>query len=502
MVKLVIPRIAIFKVVEIAVLIAILVTYGYYQLMYASSIDDYISDEVWYVSSARNYLNRVFGVYPKVGRDTYRVTIELIATSRSDYVDTALKVQEEVSKLGGRVVKSTEYYGTGDNPLYAICVDVPKEVFKTVTSAPYVRSFGVGYCYPNAGNILNYMNFEHPPLGKYLIAISMMICGDVPLSWRLPSIASGVAILIVEYMLLKRVLIDAWGSVLAIIVPVITALDKTFRSLTVVAMLDAPLAFFTYLACFYATTGEIYKSTLSLSLAFSAKFSGGFIAPALYPKYTKKKPPAATILLLVYAPLAVFIALSVPLIAYKGDFFRWWAEAVEGAFRWHMSMKVEPGKGPPAAAPWEWLIGANSFILHYKYVDGVGFVADLVASGNPVLYLGTVIASIYVLPKLRNMPDGGSTWLYTWLTWVMYVFLWVLGNRSQYSFYMVQLVPLLYTLLGITAYYLSDIENLTEVAREWLKLLKGLVRYLRGEAKLSIQVRLENKDSSQSEVLK
>jgi len=492
LVRSVISRATLFKVVEVAVLVAILVIYGYYQLTYAGSVDDYISDEVWYVSSARNYLNKVFGAYPKVGEGVYRVTVELVATSRSSYVDTALRVQDEIEELGGRVVKSTEYYGTGDNPLYAICVDIPEEALSKLTSAPYVRSFGVGYCYPNAGGILNYMNFEHPPLGKYMIALSMAVCGDRPLCWRLPSIASGIGILVLEYVLLKRVIGGTWGGVLAVVIPAVTALDKTFRSLTVVAMLDAPLAFLTYVACFYAISGGIYKSAVSLSLAFSTKFSGGFVVPALYPGYVRKKPPAMAILLLVYLPLTVLIALSVPLIVYKGDFLRWWAEAVAGAFRWHMSMKVEPGRGPPAAAPWEWLVGANSFILRYKYVEGVGFVADLVASGNPVLYLGTAVASIFVLPKLRKMPDGGSTWLYTWLTWAMYVFLWVMGNKSQYSFYMVQLAPLLYTLLGFTAYYLSDMGNLTEVAREWLKLLRGLVRYLRGEARLSIQVRLED----------
>jgi predicted membrane-bound dolichyl-phosphate-mannose-protein mannosyltransferase len=480
------------KGVEVAALIAVLLIYGYFQITFASSVDDYISDEIWYVSSARNYLNKVFGVYPSVGSDMYRVTLELVATSRSDFVDTALRLQDEISGLGGRVVKSTDYYGTGDNPLYAVCADVPKEALKTVTSFPYVRSFGVGYCYPNAGNILNYMNFEHPPLGKYMVALSILTCGDRPLCWRLPSIASGVGILILEYVLLKRVLEGSWGSVLAVVVPAITALDKTFRSLTVVAMLDAPLALLTYAACFYAASGSVYKSTTSLSLAFSTKFSGGFVVPALYSRYTRKVPPAMAILLLVYAPLAMFIALSAPLLAYKGDFFRWWAEAVEGAVRWHISTKVEPGKGPPAAAPWDWLVGANSFILHYKYVEGAGFVADLVASGNPILYLGTAAISIYLLPKLRKMPDEGFTWLCTWLTWAMYVLLWLAGNKSQYSFYMVQLVPLLYTLLGIAAYYLSDMENLIEVSRAWLKLLKSLSRYLRGEARLKIQVQIED----------
>ncbi|MEM0285234.1 MAG: hypothetical protein QXU85_06345, partial [Sulfolobales archaeon] len=103
--------------VEVLVLIAIVVAYGYYQIGYAISIDDYISDEIWYVSSARNYLNKVFNVYPRATSLGYRVTLELTVIGKSDYVSVAQKMSEEIERLGGRVIKSSEYYGSGDNPL-------------------------------------------------------------------------------------------------------------------------------------------------------------------------------------------------------------------------------------------------------------------------------------------------------------------------------------------------------------------------------------------------
>ncbi|MEM1622853.1 MAG: hypothetical protein QW543_01770 [Sulfolobales archaeon] len=477
--------------VELLALIAIVVAYVYYQISYASSIDDYISDEIWYVSSARNYLNKVFNVRPRASSLGYRVTLELTVVGRSDYVRVAQKVSEEVERLGGRVVKSSEYYGSGDNPLYAICVDVPEGSLRLLVSHQYVKGYGVGYCYPNAGNILNYMNLEHPPLGKYFVALAMVACGDIPLCWRLPSIISGAGILVAQHILLRAILSGFWGGVLSLVVPVVTILDRTFRSMTLVAMLDSPLALFTFLAFLFSMRSKVFTSSAFLSLAFTTKFSGAFLVPALYPDYSRKKPPALAILLLVYVPLAVFIVLSIPLIAFRGGFLQWWSEAVEGAIRWHMATKTEPGKGPPIASPWDWLLGANSFILHYRYEAGVGFIADLAASGNPVLYVATAILSIYVIPHVKNLPDEGRLWVYTWVTWLMYVFLWFIGNKSQYSFYMVQITPLLYATLGTLAYYFSDVSNVTNLSRAWLELFKNLIKYLRGEARLRLKIEVE-----------
>lgn len=434
---------------------------------------------------------KVFSVYPRVSDRGYRVTVELAAVSRSDYSAMVSKVGKEIVRLGGSVVKSSEYYGSGDNPLYAICADVPEDALQEIVSQPYVRGYGVGYCYPNAGNILNYMNLEHPPLGKYLVAVAMVTCGDRPVCWRLPSVISGVAVLVVQYVLLRGVLGGFWGGVISVIVPIVTMLDRTFRSMMLVAMLDAPLALLTYLACFFSIKGKVYKSSAFLSLASSTKFSGAFIVPALYTDYSRKIPPALAVLLLVYAPLAVFVAMSIPLILFKGGLLQWWSEAVEGAFRWHITTKTEPGKGPPIASPWDWITGANSFILHYKYEEGLGFVADLIASGNPVLYIATTLLSILIVPRLRKLPDRGCVWTYTWLTWLMYVFLWLAGNKSQYSFYMVQVVPLLYTLLGILAYHLSEITNLKDVSKAWVEIAKNVARYLRGEIKVGIKVEVE-----------
>ncbi len=477
--------------IEVLVVIAVVLAYCYLQLSYALSVDDYVSDEIWYVSSSRNYLNRVFGVRPRVSEPGYRVTLELSAAGRSDYLEKVGRLSAEIERLGGRVVKSSEYYGSGNNPLYALCADVPGEAVGELVSHPYVRRYGFGYCYPNAGNILDYMNLEHPPLGKYFVAISMLVCGDRPVCWRLPSIASGAVILVLQYALLRSVLGGLWGSVLAVLVPALTLVDRTFRSLTVVAMLDAQLSLFTYAAFFYAFRGRVLKSSALLSLAFSTKFSGAFAVPALYPDYARRRPPAYAILLLIYAPLATFLVLSVPLMVFRGDLLRWWSEAVEGAVRWHLTTKTEPGRGPPSASPWDWLVGANPFVLRYRCEEGAGCVADLVASGNPALYVAAALLSIYAIPRLRRLPDGGRAWTYTWITWLMYVVLWIAGNRSQYSFYMVQLTPLLYTTLGVLVYHLSDPKNLREVSRAWLEALRNVVRYLRGEVVLRVRVEVE-----------
>ena len=45
----------------------------------------------------------------------------------------------------------------------------------------------------------DYFNLEHPPLGKYIVAISMVVCGDKPLCWRLPSVLEASLIPLLLY---------------------------------------------------------------------------------------------------------------------------------------------------------------------------------------------------------------------------------------------------------------------------------------------------------------
>ncbi len=479
-------------VIEVTVLVALVAYFVYYEVNYALGINDYISDECWYVSAARNILRKVFNLTPPY-RGTYvRVTIEFTTPPNSDeyhrWVEEAKQYIEDV--LRGKVVKDDSYYTYDENGNYlpAICADIPKDKLDLIHNITHLKQYAIGYCYPNANGILDYLNLEHPPLVKYVIGLAMLIGGDWPIVWRVPSIALSAVILVLVYIVIKRILKDdSTSGLLGLAAVAALAFDITFRSLGMVAMLDIYVAFFTYLTYVMLLMRKLDSMGATLGLGFSCKFNGAFPAiPILYEEF-RRREPYIVLMTVIVMPAAIFLALSLPLIFYLG-LGSWWENSVAGAIKWHLSIKTTGG--PPQAPPWYWFFGINAFPLHLVYNQATGkWVADLIAKGNPPLYVLTLALSIYVLPVFRKMKDGGITYVYTWLTYLMYIVIWVLGSKTQYSFYMVQIVPLLYTLLFLEIHYvLTPLSNFIDVGREWLKLLRKIGRWLRGELRVRICV--------------
>lgn len=477
------------SVLPVILIFIIVIGFAYYEYSYESNIQDYISDETWYVSSARNILRTYFGLVPSGLWDgMVRVTIQLeYPSTSSQYSAWAKEAEEYVESLGGRLVKGVNYYTfkSGGDFFPAICVDIPPENLSQINSTPHMDKYAVGYCYPHAKGILDYMNHEHPPLVKYLIGLVMVTIGDYPQFWRIPSLIAGSAILVLIFMAFRKILGPCKGGFLGVAAALITTFDITFRSLSMVALLDIFVALFTFLTYYFTLTQRLTLTSISLGLGFVSKFSGGFAGVPSLIEWIRKEKPAKVLLYIIYIPIIILIIASLPFII-KDGFVHWWGTSIEGAFRWHLSVKTTGG--PPQALPWDWLLGKNPFPLHYV-CDETGCVADLSAAGNPVLYMITVCLSIFLIPVVRKLPDKGVTYLFTWGTFLMYVLIYFLGSKTQYSFYAVQVVPLFYTLLILQIYYLAvPPARAMEVAKKWINIFKSLFDWLAGYVDIKIKI--------------
>ncbi|MCS7108828.1 MAG: glycosyltransferase family 39 protein [Sulfolobales archaeon] len=451
---------------------------------HAVRINDYISDECWYVSSARNLLVNIFRGTPIYVSDDGLIGINVLL---SDYVNTYLVIHEILSS-GGKVVKQ-DYREV--QLIYAEVKDL--DIIHRLSRMSNVVSVIPGYRYPDSGRITQYLNTEHPPLGKYFITASIAVCGDKPLCWRFPSITASCIIVVVVYLLVRSVIGGSTGSYLGLVAALLTSLDTLFRSLSVVAMLDIYVSLFTITTLYLLIKRKVHIASSNLGLSFISKYTGSFAAPAIiYYMIKGGMKPIKAILYLVCIPLSFLIVSSAPLIITLG-FQQWWLESVENAVRWHLSIKTL--SGPPTSAPWEWLIGSNPFILHYDYVNGE-WVPDLIAKGNNVIYLVSTALTLFILPKIKKLPDGGMTSIYVWGIFSMYVLIWIIGSRTQYSFYMVQLTPLLYCSLMVQLFWITSGSNFIELLRKWREIIVSVVKWLYGDLIINIYVKIEDKNPS------
>ncbi len=85
----------------------------------------------------------------------------------------------------------------------------------------------------------------HPTVGKWLIAGSIWLFGDTPFGWRAAGAVAGIAIVVLTYLLARRLLADSPdGWWLALVAPVLLLADGLFITQARIAMLDIFLALF------------------------------------------------------------------------------------------------------------------------------------------------------------------------------------------------------------------------------------------------------------------
>ena len=341
-------------------LLALIASYQVFSRAYAlasSYPDPYVSDEIYYVDSARRYLQHIFGV-------------EL------DYFN-----------YSGR---------TADD----------------------------------------YYNLEHPPLGKYIIALSMTICGDKPLCWRLPSVIEVTLIpliLYLAYALTRNPLGPLAGSIAALAASV----DPVLYNVGSVAMLDPHLAFFTTISLALSVHGRHLLAAATAGLALSVKISGvgtviGFLLTLYRVESVKRR---LIIALLSIALIAVIVTLvHLPLATYFTP-ERIVDETIR-AIKWHTTSR--PGDGPPYSSPSGWILNVAPFPLSYN-------PKPVRAELNTPLHLIALAYSTYILVLGLTQGLKGhrvvAPLYYAGVT-IAYWAAYIAGNRTLYSFYAIQLTPL------------------------------------------------------------
>lgn len=420
------------------------VDYYYTSLPYYSS---YISDEVWYVDSARNLLIKL-GFQPRTPYPS--ATFFLYRWASLDSFE--LRASEQPGIL---VVKRLE-------KAWAVYVEASSwDVIRNLSTIPEVYEAKPGHVYGDAEGINLYYNMEHPPLGKYLIALSIALLGDSPLSWRIPSMISGGLLCILAGLLAREATRrDLYGALAALLV----ATDPLVRNMAGVAMLDIFLALFTAASAYCMLKGRLFTASAFIGLAASVKMSGAFLViPMAFLALARLRSLVKIYMVTAIIPLLVFLAANIPMIALFG-LQTWYDQSIAGAISWHLKTKTPEGQGPPSSAPWMWFYGESPFYLTVS--------PDTIATGNVAAYMGSVLLAMAAIPIHRFLPCQRLLMGTAAGVWTGYLGLWILGNHSQYSFYMVQIAPLLSSLFASLLYVF--VEHFDLVAALYQKILESL----------------------------
>jgi predicted membrane-bound dolichyl-phosphate-mannose-protein mannosyltransferase len=294
------------------------------------------------------------------------------------------------------------------------------------------------YPYSNENNIQTYINPEHPPLGKYLMAISILALGYRPLAWRIPSWTLGSLLLVVAFFtgdrLYRKVMGDSnLSGVAGILASLIVASDPNLWVLHGIAMLEIFPAFFTLLTLYFIVADRPILAALTLGLDMASKeTSYVLILPFLWYIGNVYGGVLKRAVYGLGVPVLTYGVLSIPIMWYYGSFTAW----LRNSFLHQLSWDVQNGHISLTAisqisTPWDWFLNIHPFFL------GNG----LYANTDPVVLILAVALTVTVMMLRDEILTLFS--MFAWTVWLGLVLVYFLGNHTLFSFYVTDFSPVL-----------------------------------------------------------
>ena len=322
---------------------------------------------------------------------------------------------------GGQVYVSDEIY----------YVDSARRILRDIFGVPVNESMFSGKTNPD------YYNMEHPPLGKYIIAASIAVCGDKPFCWRLPGIIEASLLPIIVFLAFtgreaRR------GTLLAGMAGAFAAAgDRILQVSGSLAMLDIHLAFLGAISLALALHGRSRLAAVAAGLATAVKYSGAAFVAAVaiisaWPRRQARWWIYAWTEAILFSVLA-FSLTYIPLVYHFGvDRV---LEEIGKGLGWHTTPRPE---GPPTSTPAGWIVNANPFFFTFHYIAVAAEVT------TPLHLYALFVAPILILAASCRGVDqsrviSGPAAYFSVIG--IYLLVIALGNNTLYSFYAVQLTP-------------------------------------------------------------
>jgi dolichyl-phosphate-mannose--protein O-mannosyl transferase len=311
----------------------------------------------------------------------------------------------------------------------------------------------------------NYLNHEeffdiHPPLGKRIISLGIIVFGNNYFGYRIMSLILGTLFLLVIYLLAKEIF---QKRVVAWIALSIFSLDGMFFVYSRTALIDIFTVFFYSLSLLFFWKAIKKNSFSPLLITLTGIFFGlaisvkwlvlpGAILLAFWLAF--KKRPLDLILL-------TLVSLNVYLLGFVGQFpwHGWWLKVIE----WHQQSwgyNIGLTEGHPYGARWyTWPLLIRPIWFYFQQKQDT--VYGIVALGNPLLWIGAtigVVGSLVVSLKSRIKPL-----IFLLLGYFLCLLPWILVKRVIFIYHYLLSLTFAYLIL---AFWLGKIWE-----RKWGKLV-------------------------------
>lgn len=320
------------------------------------------------------------------------------------------------------------------------------------------------------GQALAYLRGEyfvptHPPLVKLLIAASILIFGNHPFSWRIPSACCGIALVAITYLLGRRMFRSRIAGAFA---ASFVTFDGLYLVHSRIAELDIEYLCFAalaYLALFRFVEPDSARHRRGIMVAIGVLcglcLSSKFLLPGVtfilvvafmlwsvttdgrhdgsitWPNRAQLRVPAGTVILTGSVSAIVYLAVYLPHYA-----LGWWG-GIGALFHYFGEVfwlqRTLVGMPDPKASPWwSWPLMLHGF-EYLKETNQVGGIVEVWEGGNPILWWTSSVA--VAITTWRAIPHPGFTRSFLIAGYFSY---WILLAASPRLVYLYLFMPSAY----------------------------------------------------------
>jgi dolichyl-phosphate-mannose-protein mannosyltransferase len=337
---------------------------------------------------------------------------------------------------------------------------------------------------PDVCHVMEEANLEHPPLGKWLMALSNLAFGEGPIGWRAASLVAGVLMIAVTYVLARKLLSSTFAATFA---ASLLAIDFLHFVHSRVAMLDIFLGLFILVAfaCLSFDGDGLLEGRTGLrdrpwrlaagvaaGAAISVKWTGVItlvglvvttIAWELWARRSVprrralvdvvKKAGPGLLVAFVLLPALVYLATHIGRVHgavlalpwSEGSWFESFIDRQQVAYRYHIDLSVTH---PYASPPWWWLLVKRGIPYQFERTGDV--YRQITGAGSPLVWWLSIVALLVTTVTWfrRNTPErpeglvlAGFYWNY--LPWIVFAWAGFLLGSARSALFIFYVVPLL-----------------------------------------------------------
>ena len=304
-------------------------------------------------------------------------------------------------------------------------------------------------------------NREHPPLGKVVIAASILAFGDGGVGWRLPSVIAGMVALSALYGIVRA---TGGSARLGVLVVALLALDNLTLVHSRIGTLDMLALAPILVGAWLALRGHPILAGIALAIGTLVKLTSAFGLLAVLAIYVidllarrrrtgrlgfaDMRPMLLTLSAFTAVAVAGLWTLDLAFTAHADPWAHLLYMATYGA-----RLTAPDGPTGIASQPWQWLV--NDVQINYLRV-----AVDVTSNGNvissrpsidvrgalnPFLIGAFVLAFGFTLSYAIRTGHRLATWSLVWMAanYLPFIALVLINQRIMYLYYFLPVVPAL-----------------------------------------------------------